>query len=109
MLAIWVVGGLLSLCGALGYAELATAYPAEGGDYVYLTRAYGRWAGFLFGWIQLAVVRPGDIAVMAFVFATYARRSTTRFRHPCRTTGCPYESEPARTATAASTPAAVSC
>ncbi|NQU24972.1 MAG: amino acid permease [Candidatus Nealsonbacteria bacterium] len=73
VLVIWMVGGLLSLCGALGYAELATAYPRAGGDYVYLNRAYGRWAGFLFGWIQLAVVRPGDIAVMAFAFATYAR------------------------------------
>jgi len=70
-LAIWLVGGVLSLCGALGYAELATAYPREGGDYVYLSRAYGRWAGFLFGWVQLAVVRPGDIAAMAFAFATY--------------------------------------
>ena len=68
VLAIWVVGGVLSLCGALGYAELATAYPREGGDYVYLNRAYGRWAGFLFGWIQLTVVRPGDIVVMAFAF-----------------------------------------
>jgi len=71
--AIWAVGGLLSLCGALGYAELATTYPKEGGDYVYLSRAYGRWAGFLFGWLQLAVVRPGDIAGMAFIFARYAR------------------------------------
>lgn len=69
---IWVLGGLLSLCGALSYAELATAYPQEGGDYVYLGRAYGKWAGFLFGWAQLAIVRPGDIAVMAFAFATYA-------------------------------------
>jgi len=73
LLVLWLVGGLLSLCGALGYAELATAYPQEGGDYAYLTRAYGRWAGFLFGWIQLAIVRPGDIAVTAFAFATYAR------------------------------------
>lgn len=72
-LGIWALGGLLSLCGALCYAELATAYPREGGDYVYLGRAYGAWAGFLFGWAQLAVVRPGDIAVMAFAFATYAR------------------------------------
>ena len=69
LLLIWVVGGLVSLCGALGYAELATAYPKEGGDFVYLSRAYGRWAGFLFGWLQLAVVRPGDIVVMAFAFA----------------------------------------
>ncbi|MBI5819635.1 MAG: APC family permease [Verrucomicrobia bacterium] len=72
VLGIWVLGGLLSLCGALGYAELATAYPHEGGDYVYLGRAYGKWAGFLFGWAQMAIVRPGDIAVMAFAFATYA-------------------------------------
>lgn len=71
---IWVIGGLISLCGAICYAELATAYPREGGDYVYLTRAFGRWAGFLFGWLQLAVVRPADIGVMAFAFATYARQ-----------------------------------
>ena len=70
---IWIAGGILSLFGALGYAELATAYPKEGGDYVYLSRAYGRWAGFSFGWVQLVIVRPGDIAVMAFAFATYAR------------------------------------
>lgn len=74
VLAIWAVGGLLSLCGALGYAELASAYPREGGDYVYLSRAYGRWAGFLFGWMQLAVVRPCDIAAMAFAFATYGQK-----------------------------------
>ncbi len=74
VLALWAAGALLSLCGALGYAELASAFrDREGGDVVYLGRAYGPWAGFLFGWTQLAVVRPGDIAVMAFAFATYAR------------------------------------
>jgi amino acid transporter len=73
VLLLWIVGGLLSLCGAICYAELATAYPKEGGDYIYLSRAYGKWAGFLFGWAQLTVVRPGDIAVMAFAFATYGR------------------------------------
>lgn len=73
VLGIWLLGGLLSLCGALTYAELATTYPHEGGDYVYLSKAYGPWAGFLFGWAQFAIVRPGDIAVMAFAFATYAR------------------------------------
>lgn len=71
--ALWLLGGLVSLAGALCYAELATAFPQEGGDYVYLSRAYGPWAGFLFGWAQLAVVRPGDIAVVAFAFATYAQ------------------------------------
>ncbi len=73
VMLIWVVGGALSLCGALGYAELATMYPREGGDYVYLTRAYGRWSGFLFGWVQLLIARPGDIVVPAFIFARYAR------------------------------------
>ena len=69
--ALWLVGGILSLSGALCYAELATAYTHEGGDYVYLGRAYGPWAGFLFGWTQLTIVRPGDIAAMAFVFARF--------------------------------------
>jgi APA family basic amino acid/polyamine antiporter len=72
--AIWFLGGLLALAGALCYAELATALPQEGGDFVYLSRGYGSWVGFLFGWSQLAVVRPGDIALMAFIFARYAHQ-----------------------------------
>jgi len=72
ILGIWLAGGLLALTGAICYAELATAYPNEGGDYVYQTRAYGSWVGYLFGWSQLAIIRPGDIALMAFVFARYA-------------------------------------
>lgn len=72
-LGIWLVGGVLALTGALCYAELATAYPQDGGDYVYQSRAYGGWAGYLFGWTQLTVVRPADIALMSFVFARYAR------------------------------------
>jgi len=72
VMAVWLAGGLLALCGALCYAELATAYPHQGGDYVYLSRAYGSWAGFMFGWSQLAIIRPGDIALMAFIFARYA-------------------------------------
>lgn len=70
---IWVLGGLIAGAGALCYAELATAYPRQGGDFVYLTQAYGRPVGFLFGWAQLAVVRPGDITLMAFVFGRYAQ------------------------------------
>ena len=73
-LAIWIVGGLLALAGALCYAELATAYPREGGDYVYLSRGYGKWAGYMFGWSQLMIVRPGDIALMGFVFGRYASK-----------------------------------
>lgn len=71
-LGAWALGGLLSLIGALVYAELATTYPRQGGDYVYLTRAFGSWSGFLFGWAQLSVIRSGSIGMMAFVFAGYA-------------------------------------
>jgi len=71
-LAVWVAGGIISLIGALCYAELATAYPAAGGDYVYLTRAFGRPLGFMFAWAQLWVVRPGSVGMVAFVFARYA-------------------------------------
>jgi amino acid transporter len=72
-LAVWVMGGLLSLSGALCFAELAAAYPQSGGEYVYLTRAYGRGVGFLFAWAQLTVIRTGGgIAAMAFVFADHA-------------------------------------
>jgi amino acid transporter len=73
LIGMWLLGGLISLLGALCYAELATTYPREGGDYVYLTRAYGRPCGFLFAWAQLWVVRPGSIGAMAFVFAKYAQ------------------------------------
>jgi APA family basic amino acid/polyamine antiporter len=73
-LGVWALGGFLSLVGALCYAELASTYPQSGGDYVYLTRAFGRWMGFLFGWAQLVVIRTGNIAMMAYVFADYAIR-----------------------------------
>ena len=71
-LAIWALCGLLSLIGALCYAELASTYPRMGGDYVYLTRAFGPWVGFLFGWAQLAAILTASIGSMAFVFADYA-------------------------------------
>ena len=80
-LIIWVVGGLLALTGALCYAELATTYPREGGDYVYQSRAYGSWAGYLFGWSQLVIIRPAAIALMAFVFARYAQTVYAPFEH----------------------------
>ncbi len=74
MLGAWAVAGLLSFIGALCYAELATTYPQTGGDYVYLTRAYGRWLGFLFGWAQLAVILTANIGMMTFIFADYGAR-----------------------------------
>jgi len=71
-LGVWALGGLLSFVGALCYAELAAAWPESGGDYVYLSRAYGSWLGFLFGWAQLVAILTGSIGAMAYVFADYA-------------------------------------
>lgn len=71
-LLVWVAGGVLSLIGAACYAELASTYPRSGGDYVYLTKAFGPLSGFLFGWAQLTVILTGSIGMMAYVFADYA-------------------------------------
>ena len=73
-MGVWVIGAVFSLIGALCYAELATAYPKEGGDYVFLTEAFGRKIGFLFAWAQFWIVRPGSIGTLAFVFAAYANQ-----------------------------------
>ena len=73
-LGLWLLGGALAWCGAVCYAELATTYPRDGGDYVYLTRAFGPWCGFLFGWAQLTTVLSGNIAIMAYAFADYGVR-----------------------------------
>ncbi|MCL4183166.1 MAG: amino acid permease [Burkholderiaceae bacterium] len=71
MFAAWAFGGLVSLIGALCYAELATAYPHAGGDYHFLLRAYGRRVAFLFAWARFSVITTGSIALLAFVFGDY--------------------------------------
>ncbi|HEX2278309.1 MAG TPA: amino acid permease, partial [Candidatus Tectomicrobia bacterium] len=68
----WVLGGVVSLIGALCYAELATAYPHTGGDYHYLRRAFGARLSFLFAWARLSVIQTGSMALLAFVFGDYA-------------------------------------
>lgn len=68
----WVLGGLISLIGALCYAELASAYPDAGGDYHFLTRAFGPRLSFLFAWGRLTVIQTGSIALLAFVLGDYA-------------------------------------
>ena len=74
-LGAWVLVGILSLCGAMCYAELATAYPTSGGDFTFLTRAYGQGPGFLFAWAEMSIIRTGaSIGAMAYVFADYAQR-----------------------------------
>jgi len=71
-LLIWLAGGLVTLVGALCYAELATTYPHPGGDYHYLTRAYGRPLAFLYAWARIAVVQTGSVALLSFVVGDYA-------------------------------------
>ena len=71
MFAAWLLGGAVSLAGALCYAELSTAYAHAGGDYHFLHRAYGRAVAFLFGWARYAVITTGSIALLAFVFGDY--------------------------------------
>ncbi len=74
LISIWIIGGIISLVGALCYEELATTYPEEGGDYVFLTRAYGRKTGFLFAWAGFWLVKPANIGAIAFIFARYAQQ-----------------------------------
>ena len=74
MLTAWMLGGVLTLVGALCYAELASTFPNAGGDYHFLTRAYGRDISFFFAWARVAVITTGSIALLAFVFGDYMSR-----------------------------------
>ena len=75
MLAVWLIGGLISLCGALSVAELAASLPQTGGWYVYLREGWGRLAGFLFGWSELVLIRASASGAIATVFSEYFLRS----------------------------------
>ena len=68
---VWIFGGLLSLAGALSYAELAAALPEAGGEYAYLREAYGPMWGFLYSWTQMWVAKSGSIATLATAFFYY--------------------------------------
>lgn len=74
MFGAWLLGGLMSLIGALCYAELASAYSHTGGDYHFLRRAFGRPVAFLFGWARFSVITTGSIALLAFVFGDYMKQ-----------------------------------
>lgn len=74
VLFVWLAGAAIALLGALCYAELAGIFPLEGGDYVYLSKAFGRRTGFLFAWCELWIVRPGNTGALAFVFAKNANQ-----------------------------------
>ncbi|WP_309729211.1 amino acid permease, partial [Chamaesiphon sp. OTE_75_metabat_556] len=72
VLQVWGLGGVISIIGALCYAELATTYPHIGGSYDYLKRAFGQSSATLFAWARMSVIQTGSIALLAFVFGDYA-------------------------------------
>ncbi|MEG3907999.1 amino acid permease [Microcoleus sp. w2-18bC1] len=72
VIGVWLMGGVVSLLGALCYAELATTYPHVGGNYYYLKRAFGQPIAVLFAWARMTVIQTGSIALLAFVFGDYA-------------------------------------
>jgi basic amino acid/polyamine antiporter, APA family len=69
---VWVLGGALSLAGALALAELSAIYPRSGGAYVFLLEAHGPLIAFLYGWVKLLVTGPAALAAVSLVFASYA-------------------------------------
>src|SRR5918993_2065434 len=71
VLMAWLAAGLLSLAGALTYAELGAMLPHAGGEYVYIRHSYGRLAAFLFGWMRFVVAGSGSIAILGVGFATF--------------------------------------
>lgn len=76
MLGVWLLGGLIVLCGALTLGEVGGAFPYSGGLYVFVREAYGRVPAFLFGWAQLVLLRPSSIGAVAIVFGQYLLRLT---------------------------------
>lgn len=69
----WVAGGILSLLGALTYAELAAMKPESGGIYVYIRDAFGRPVAFLYGWAMILVIASATVATLAVAFSAYLR------------------------------------
>jgi APA family basic amino acid/polyamine antiporter len=79
---VWVAGGLMSLSGALTYAELSAAMPGAGGEYVYLREAYGPLWSFLYGWTQMWVAKSGSIATLATAFFLYVANFHPELKQP---------------------------
>jgi amino acid transporter len=77
----WIVGGVLCLCGALVYAELASRHPETGGEYAFLRRGLGEGAAFVFAWSRMTVIQTGAIAGVAFVFGEYASQIVSLGTH----------------------------
>jgi len=71
ILLAWLLGGVLTLLGVFCYAELASRFPQTGGTYIYIREAYGKMMGFLFGWIEVTMIRAGSLAALAYIFVEY--------------------------------------
>src|SRR6266571_3397789 len=74
MFGVWTLGGVLALCGALTYAELAALFPRSGGVYVYLREGFGRLPAFLFGWAELLLIRASALGAIATPSAEFLLR-----------------------------------
>jgi len=72
ILLVWLIAGIISIFGAMAFAELGTMFPETGGQYVYLQKAYGDFIAYLYGWGSITVINSAAIAAMAFVCANYA-------------------------------------
>src|SRR5918997_3469233 len=87
--AVWIFGGILSVFGALTYAELAAALPEAGGEYVYLREAYGPFFGFIYGWTQTWVAKSASIATLATAFFYYLANFFPHLEQPLVTFNVP--------------------
>jgi len=74
-LLAWVIGGIVALCGALTYAELAAAFPRSGGVYVFVREGFGPLPAFLFGWAELLIIRPGAYGAIGITASAYSLRT----------------------------------
>src|SRR2546422_8229693 len=74
LLLAWVLGGVVALCGALTYAELAAMFPRSGGIYVFIREGFGALPAFLFGWAELLIIRPGAYGAISITSSAYTLR-----------------------------------
>ncbi len=81
LIAAWLAGAVVSLAGALCYAELCAAHPHAGGDYHFLSRAWGKRLAFLYAWSKATVINTGSIALLAYVFGDYMTRAVDLGAH----------------------------
>ncbi len=74
LMAVWITGGVFSLCGALTLAEVAGALPKTGGHFVFIREAWGRLPAFLYGWSELVIIRAASMGAISLTFAEYLLR-----------------------------------